>query len=233
MDDEASIRLLTRMVLQPLGYDCQEAGDGEQTLALARTDTYDLVLLDLNLPGMDGYEICRQLRETPSSRHLKIIVVSGRGDQNALSEALPPAPTTTCPNPSSPADLEAKVQHAIRLKATQERVDLLTDQILLTNRQLEDTFMRGPRTCARLAGCSALRHVQDGRIGDGETPEHLAGSSFYTRCLAVEAAKVQDGPAWSTGVSSNSGALRAPARHRQDRSAGPGAHGQTGQARPP
>ena len=72
--------------------------------------------------------------------HLKIIVVSGRGDQNDLAESLPRGADDYIPKPFEPRQLLAKVGHALRLKDAQERIHMLTEQLMLTNQQLQESL---------------------------------------------------------------------------------------------
>src|SRR5580658_8006870 len=62
VDDDASVRRALHITLQTLGFGTAEAPGGEEALMLARAGAYDVVLLDINLPGLDGFETCRQLR---------------------------------------------------------------------------------------------------------------------------------------------------------------------------
>src|ERR1700727_989507 len=61
VDDDASVRRALHTTLQTLGFNTSEASGGEEALELARTAPYDVVLLDVNMPGMDGLGSCRQL----------------------------------------------------------------------------------------------------------------------------------------------------------------------------
>jgi serine/threonine protein kinase len=89
VDDESSVRSLARSILEPLGCVCEEAADAAQAYAAFAKESYDVLLLDLDLPDEYGYEVCRRLRERPTQPNLKIIIVSGQGDHNCLAEALP------------------------------------------------------------------------------------------------------------------------------------------------
>jgi putative two-component system response regulator len=200
VDDEGGFRRLIRTVLEPLGCRCDEAADGAAAVAAAEQAAYDLVLLDLNLPGVDGYEVCRRLRSRPGSPHLKVIIVSGRGDQNELAEALPRGADDYIPKPFEIQQLEAKVQHALRLKEAQERASLLARQLLLTNRQLENSLAARASDVREAHDALLFGMAKMAESRDGETPDHLRRLQRYTRCLA-ERARAE--PEWAGVVDEN------------------------------
>jgi len=76
-DDPASARLM-ELMLQSEGYRIVIAPDGVQGLKIAQTDVPDLILLDLMLPGEDGFEVLRRLRAEPSTADLPVVVVSSK-----------------------------------------------------------------------------------------------------------------------------------------------------------
>jgi DNA-binding NarL/FixJ family response regulator len=76
VDDDAGFRALTCSVLERAGYETLQAETGEKALALAASETPGLVILDVNLPGMSGYMVCNELRQS-LVRRLPIIFVSG------------------------------------------------------------------------------------------------------------------------------------------------------------
>src|SRR5262249_49441451 len=88
VDDDPGFRQLARKLLDGRGLVCAEAQDAEEAWDASRDTPYDLVLLDVNLPGMGGYELCQKLRARAQPTWQKVIVISGTGDQNQLSEAL-------------------------------------------------------------------------------------------------------------------------------------------------
>ena len=199
IDDESSIRFLSRAVLEPLGCHCDEAADAAQAFEAVQKHSYDLLLLDLNLPDMDGYDVCRKLREGPKRGNFKIIVISGRGDQNQLAEALPRGADDYIPKPFGVRQLEARAQHALRLKEAQDQADFLAHQLVFTNRQLENSLA---------ARTSDVRQAQDALLfamakmaesRDGETAGHLRRLQRYVRCLAENVAK---DPHWAGVINS-------------------------------
>jgi response regulator RpfG family c-di-GMP phosphodiesterase/serine/threonine protein kinase len=193
VDDESPGRIVARAILEPLGYLCAEADDGSKALDLVQQESYDLVLLDLGLPDMDGYEVCRRLRERPHLAHLKIIIVSGQGDHNQLAESLPRGADDYIPKPYGIQQLEAKVQHALRLKQAQDWARSLAEQLHVANSQLEKSL---------LARSSDVRQAQDALLfamakmaesQDGETPGHVRRLQLYVRTLAKQ---VAEKPGW-------------------------------------
>lgn len=76
VDDEAAIRDLLVALLEDEGYAVVTAEDGHQALDLLRTERPDLVLLDIMMPGMDGREVCRRMRDMPNGRDLPIVLMS-------------------------------------------------------------------------------------------------------------------------------------------------------------
>src|SRR5205807_1193723 len=79
IEDDADIAEAISYQLEKLGLAVRVARSGEEGLDVARKGT-DLVLLDLNLPGMDGLEVCRLIRRDSATRHVPIIIISARAD---------------------------------------------------------------------------------------------------------------------------------------------------------
>jgi response regulator RpfG family c-di-GMP phosphodiesterase/serine/threonine protein kinase len=194
VDDELHVRMLHRVVLQSLQVECVEVKDGESALAAASSTgpkggPFDLILLDLGLPDMDGYEVCRRLRERSVDQHLKIIVISGRGDQNDLAEALPRGADDYIPKPFEPRQLLAKVGHALRMKDAEERIRTLTEQLMLTNQQLQQSLQSRDEDVRRAHDALLFTMAKMAESRDGETAGHLRRLQLYTRVLAQQAAR--------------------------------------------
>jgi len=82
VDDEDQLRRVMRDLLQRQGYTVVEARDGAQALDEVDRHAPDIVILDLNLPGVDGYSVLSQLRSRPATRQLPIIVLTAKGDED-------------------------------------------------------------------------------------------------------------------------------------------------------
>lgn len=81
VDDEVQLRRVMRDLLEREGYTVFEASDGAEALEQVDVQAPDILVLDLNLPGLDGYGVISQLRSRPGTENLPIIVLTARGDE--------------------------------------------------------------------------------------------------------------------------------------------------------
>src|SRR3954470_3721582 len=81
IEDDAANRLLVRKLLQSAGYDVVDAADGLEGVRLACAQRPDLVLVDLNIPGLDGFEVTLRLRGEPSLAGVPIVAITAEGDR--------------------------------------------------------------------------------------------------------------------------------------------------------
>src|SRR5258707_3829244 len=88
VDDSRVVRKVARRILEDLGFDVAEAGDGVEALAWVRTAAPDVILLDWNMPVMNGIEFLRRLREEPGGDAPKVVFCSVENDLDRIREAL-------------------------------------------------------------------------------------------------------------------------------------------------
>lgn len=86
VDDEKNIRLMIGKVLEGLGLDAEAAANGDEALSMAETRNFDLVLLDLRMPGTDGMEVLRRLRS--GSKETKVAIITAHGTVDNAVEAM-------------------------------------------------------------------------------------------------------------------------------------------------
>lgn len=116
VDDDASVRRALHSTLQTLGFRTSEASGGEEALVLARTAPYDVVLLDINMPGMDGLESCRQLRRLLP--RIAILMLTVRDSEDDKVQALEAGADDYVTKPFHIRELTARVRAAIRRAQT-------------------------------------------------------------------------------------------------------------------
>lgn len=84
VDDSSTVLLMEKMILSSGPYDVVSARDGQEGLEKARSELPDLILMDVIMPRMDGFEACRRIREEESTRAIPVIMVSTRGEMQSL-----------------------------------------------------------------------------------------------------------------------------------------------------
>lgn len=200
VDDQPDIRRLCRVALVADGFLCDEAGAGPEAVALAAQAPYDLVLLDVDLPGFSGEEVLRRLRQRPPTPHVKVVMFSGAANGDELSRILLAGADDFLTKPFSMVQLRARVKTALRLKDAQDRSDVLNRQLLLLNGELEQAVEArdGELIRARNGLVLALAKLVEHR--SAETGSHLLRLQRYCRVLAEEAAGV---PAFASLVDAN------------------------------
>ena len=113
VDDEPTIVEVVGRYLERAGYEARGAGDGFEALAQAAGERPDLVVLDLMLPGIDGIEVMRRLREQPGPP-LAVILLTARGEENDRLVGLREGADDYVVKPFSPAELVARVGAVLR-----------------------------------------------------------------------------------------------------------------------
>jgi CheY-like chemotaxis protein len=120
-DTPANVKLLDA-VLAPRGYTVLAAGSGEEGLALIEAERPDLILLDILMPGMDGYETCRRVREDPATAYLPVIMITASGAAEKL-KALEAGADDFVAKPFDQAELLARVRSLLRVKEYHDIVE--------------------------------------------------------------------------------------------------------------
>jgi DNA-binding response OmpR family regulator len=110
VDDEASIVVPIQFLMQQQGYDVMVAENGHDALDMIYRYKPDLVLLDIMLPGIDGYEVCEIVRLNPELREVKIIFLTAKGRDVEIAKGLALGADAYITKPFSNAELVAKVK---------------------------------------------------------------------------------------------------------------------------
>jgi adenylate cyclase len=135
-DQPANIRLL-EAILAPRGYDVRTASSGAGALAAIESDDTDLVLLDIVMPGMDGYEVCRAIRERPATAYLPVVMVTASGDEQKI-RALEAGADDFLTKPINKSELLARVASLARIKRYQDTVKRQSEELAAWNQELKD-----------------------------------------------------------------------------------------------
>lgn len=192
VDDEPDVREALRLLLEE-DYDVLLASDGEAGVELAHAEHPDVVLMDLMMPRLDGFEALERLRGDPATADIPVIFVSGRGDDAIKVRSLDAGAVDFLQKPFSQRELRARVERTLRLLRSQTQLRELAQTDPLTGlanlrafrARVEEEVKRArryrtPLTCV-MADMDNLKPIND-QLG------HAAGD----RAIAAVAAVIRD-----------------------------------------
>jgi adenylate cyclase len=134
-DQPANLRLLDA-VLSPRGYRVIRATSGEQALELLPSSDVDLVLLDIVMPGIDGYEVCRRIRRAPETAFLPVVMITASGHQEK-ARAIEAGADDFVSKPFDQSELLARVASLARIKRYHDTVAKQAAELAQWNAELE------------------------------------------------------------------------------------------------
>jgi two-component system alkaline phosphatase synthesis response regulator PhoP len=136
IDDEAPIRLLCRVNLEAEGLEVLEAADGPTGLELARRETPDAVLLDVMMPGLDGWAVAEQLLADERTREIPIIFLTARADLRDRARGMDVGGLEYITKPFNPIELASLVRDVVSAIERGEREQLRAEKLS----ELRDLF---------------------------------------------------------------------------------------------
>jgi signal transduction histidine kinase/CheY-like chemotaxis protein len=158
-DDNADMREYVARLLRQRGWQVDVVGDGRAALDAARRDAPDLILSDVMMPGLDGFELLRALRADMATRQLPVILLSARAGEDARVEGIEAGATDYLVKPFSARELVARVEAHLQREAevieerrlTRERERLLA-AVQAERARLRELFSQAPAAIATLSG---------------------------------------------------------------------------------
>jgi putative two-component system response regulator len=176
-DDAHARRLLETLLQQNDGFETASAENGSQALELARSFRPHLILLDLMMPGVTGFEVAEQLKANPDTQSIPIIVVSALEDRDSRLKGLNAGAAEFLTKPIDRLELKVRVRNLLRLSEFTDFLknhnQILATQVQERTRELHDSFVESIYTLMRAA-----------EYRDDETGAHVKRISYYTRVLA-------------------------------------------------
>jgi putative two-component system response regulator len=150
VDDHSSSRMAAVALLSVEGYEVQEAESGPAALAKVGESNPDLILLDVMMPGMDGFEVCRRLKEDEHTRLIPVVFITALDDRRARLRGIEAGGDDFLTKPFDHLELSARVKSLIRQKRLNEDLDHAEKVLFSIARTVES---RDPNTgdhCERL-----------------------------------------------------------------------------------
>jgi signal transduction histidine kinase len=125
--------------LNKRGYETIVAYDGIEALRLARESVPDLILLDIMMPGLDGYEVCEKLKEDDATKHIPVIFLTVRNEINDVLQGFELGAADYIYKPFNPMELAARVKTHLELKFARDKNAEYIEQLKEANRKLTET----------------------------------------------------------------------------------------------
>ena len=129
IDDEAPIRLLCRVNLEAEGMEVAEAPDGPSGLDAARTESPDVILLDVMMPGLDGWRVAEQLLEDRATAGIPVVFLTARADLRDRARGMDLGGLDYITKPFNPVELASLVSSVVTAVERGEREQLRTEKI--------------------------------------------------------------------------------------------------------
>ncbi len=184
VDDDPQIHRMLKRIFRRHGISFHSAYAGPDALDRLRTHPTDIILLDLSMPGMSGFEVASQVKEAPQWQDIPVIIITGRDDSDILARVLGECADDFITKTADPSEIIARVNYHLRRKRildemhTEKRVcdDIITmksAQLAKANQQLKDASLE---VIWRLTAASECR--------DNETGQHIKRMSNYSAAIA-------------------------------------------------
>jgi adenylate cyclase len=162
IDDQPTNLRLLDAVLTPRGHRVLTAQSGAEGLALLETHDIDIVLLDILMPEMDGYEVCRRIRSTPATEFLPVVMITASGSEQRLA-ALEAGADDFVTKPFDKSELLARVASLARIKRYHDTIRRQAAELAEWNSELET---RVAQQVAELERTSRLRRFLSPQLAD-------------------------------------------------------------------
>lgn len=188
VDDIEDNRVVLGKLLRPKGYQVFSAATGEEALSFVEATPPDLILLDLIMPGMDGFEVCERLKKSPKTRHIPIIIITGLAEKEAYVRCLEAGADDFLAKPFDAVLLSARMRSSLRAKKLQDQI--LEYQLKLEeyNRTLEQRVRERTTQVTRTQEVAIFSLAKLSESRDTETGAHLERMRSYARETVTELA---------------------------------------------
>jgi len=145
VEDEADVVDLLRYHLSKAGFSVLIANDGLQGLEMARKNRPDILVLDIMLPGMDGFAVCKALKKDPATEFLPVVMLTAKGEVSEKVRGLELGADDYVTKPFSPRELVLRVQALLRRLRTSTRGEALEVDVFEVNKSAFEIRLEGER----------------------------------------------------------------------------------------
>jgi signal transduction histidine kinase/DNA-binding response OmpR family regulator len=189
VDDERHNRELLEIMLKPEGFLLQSAATGEEALALIARQPPDLILLDVMMPGMSGYDVAGKIKSDPATKNIPVIMLTALDDRNARMLGLNAGAEDFLTKPVDRPELSVRVRNLLRIKAYGDRLrnaltalESVNAQLDLNTKEIASAQALADAATARLARLQKITAALSNTV----TQDEVAHSVLREAILALE-----------------------------------------------
>jgi len=193
VDDEEINRNLLKNLCQKMGYQCLTAANGREALAAASSLDPDLIVMDVLMPEMDGFEATRILKNDPATAHIPVIIVTAASSREERLKGIASGANDFIIKPFDWQELSLRIKNSLSVK---EYHDFLKDYSRTLEQQVQERTVKLEKALSQRD--QAFDKIKDGYIDtifrltlaaeykDGHTGNHIRRTSHYAKALALE-----------------------------------------------
>lgn len=187
-DTTANLRLLSSMFTEK-GYRVRSVINGQMALTAVKADPPDLILLDINMPEMNGYQVCETLKQDPALDDIPVIFISALDDLQDKVKAFTTGGVDYITKPFQIEEVISRVKTHLMLRRTQRELEEAKNELLEINHNLEERVQTQVKqiTSSHLATIFVLAKLAESR--DSDTGRHLDRVRHLSRVIAEQMSK--------------------------------------------
>jgi signal transduction histidine kinase/DNA-binding response OmpR family regulator len=189
VDDERHNRELLEIMLRPEGFVILSASSGEEALAMVERQQPDLILLDVMMPGMDGYQVAGKIKGNPATESIPVVMLTALDDRNARMLGLNAGAEDFLTKPVNRAELSVRVKNLLKIKAYGDKLRGTLDALESANAELDRRTKEIASTQATADAATArLSRLQGitAALGNTVTQDQVAESVLREAIIALE-----------------------------------------------
>jgi len=165
-DTESNIDMLLAILKE---YDTVVAMSGEDALKIVEEEAIDLVLLDIVMPGIDGFEVCKRMKNAPKTHKIPVVFITAKSDEDTIEEAYAIGGIDYVTKPFKPRELRARVKTHLEFQSMVQHLDFIASYDMLTgifNRRKffersQELFETHDNVCAIMIDIDRFKHIND------------------------------------------------------------------------
>jgi putative two-component system response regulator len=175
-DEEINLKILLNYLVSE-GYDIDTAGNGEEAVQKSKSYMPDIIILDIMMPGMDGYEACTLIKADPETKNIPIIIVTALHDRESKLKGLEAGANDFLSKPIDKTELTIRVRNLLKIKAFE-------NFMLRHNQILEQEVRERTQDLKNMSDEMVWKLMSAAEFRDTDTGAHIIRIGFYSRKIA-------------------------------------------------